>query len=76
MPRDEASYALPHRAFVDTTRVDEGVAEVEERVVELWLRTVEVEEACNPEQVPNSALHPVPQCPVVLPHHPYWLAAC
>jgi hypothetical protein len=68
---------LPQRAFVDTTRVEDGDAIDEERV-EVDLKAVDAdedkdraevelrgraadEESCEPEHFPKRGLHPVPQ---------------
>lgn len=56
-----------------------GDDEGEERVAEdgvakdNWMVIEEdnLEEDCDTEQVPKSGLHLAPQCPLVVPHHPY-----
>lgn len=76
------TFRVEEGATDDKLRVDELCAEgprVDElRVDELMDLDVEVdarEEDWLDEQVPNLELQPVPQCPLVVPHHPY-LSIC
>lgn len=67
----------PQVASVETLKVgvEEGGEDDEDGRVLVEVRSVEVDrivvEGLLPGQVPKFGLHPVPQCPVEEPHHPY-----